>query len=371
MRTRHMLSVFSTFAVGGPQVRFCNLVAALGDEFSHSIFAMDGAYECAERLPASARVAFPHFDLRKGATISNVLRLSRAMSRARPDILLTHNWGTIEWAMANVVAGIRHVHIEDGFGPEEREGQLRRRVLMRRLFLRRTTVVVPSRTLWTIAREIWKLPERRLRYIANGIALEAYEPRQGSVIRDGLTIGTVAALRPEKNIARLLRAFARLPASPLTKLVVAGDGPERASLEALATTLALTTRVTFVGHTTDVASMLAQCDIFALSSDTEQMPLSVLEAMASGLPVASTDVGDVRQMLATENSPFVVALDETALAQSLMSLLNDGGLRARIGRSNRERAEDAFGQVGMFEAYRAVLTGQARSVASGPAPPTA
>jgi len=354
---RHILSIFSTFSVGGPQVRFCRVVAALGAGYRHSVFAMDGNYGCAERLPASANVAFPPVAMRKGATMANVLGFARTLSAMRPDILLTHNWGTIEWAMANQLAGRRHLHIEDGFGPEERSAQIRRRVLTRRLFLRRATVVVPSRTLHDIATRIWRLPEQRLRYIPNGIDLDAYQ-REGSPPASGaVVIGTVAALRAEKNIARLIRAFATLPRQDAARLLVAGDGPERAGLEALATELGLTDRVSFLGHTTDVPSVLSRCALFALSSDTEQMPLSVLEAMAAGLPVAATDVGDVRAMLAGENAAFVVPPEEGALARALAGLAADPALRARIGAANRRKAEAEFDERRMFDAYRSLFDG--------------
>ena len=131
----------------------------------------------------------------------------------------------------------------------------------------------------------------------------------GTPAVDTPVIGTVAALREEKNISRLMHAFAMLPAG---RLVIVGDGPQRPALEALAASLGVAERVCFAGHHLDTAAFYAQFDIFALSSDTEQMPLSVIEAMASGLPVVSTDVGDVRLMVASENIPFVTGLDDAA-----------------------------------------------------------
>ena len=104
---------------------------------------------------------------------------------------------------------------------------------------------------------------------------------------------------------------AALPA----RLVIVGDGPERAALERLSRRARAGRAGGFAGHLADPAPLYAGFDIFALSSDTEQMPLSVLEAMASGLPVAATDVGDVAAMLAAENQAFVTPLDDAALGQ--------------------------------------------------------
>jgi glycosyltransferase involved in cell wall biosynthesis len=168
-------------------------------------------------------------------------------------------------------------------------------------------------------------------------------------------IGTVAALRPEKNLARLLHAVSLF--SHRARLVIIGDGPERPMLESLAATLGIAERVTFAGHRADPRSAYDGFDIFALSSDTEQMPLSVLEAMASGLPVASTDVGDVRAMVAPENAPFVVPAEEAALAGALDRLLADPGPARAIGSANRREAERRFGLASMFDAHRAAWDG--------------
>ena len=168
-------------------------------------------------------------------------------------------------------------------------------------------------------------------------------------------IGTVAALRPEKNLARLLRAFARL--QPPARLVIVGDGADRPGLEALAHELRGAGAVRFTGHMADPQRAYRHFNVFALSSDTEQMPLSLLEAMAAGLPAVATDVGDVATMLATENRPFVVPREDAALAGALAALLDSPELRRAVGAANRAKAERDFDQEVMFRAYEALLTG--------------
>jgi glycosyltransferase involved in cell wall biosynthesis len=351
-----LLSVFATFAVGGPQVRFATLANALGPAFRHAIVAMDGDTACAARLDPALDVAFPAVPVRKGSVLANLRSFRRALRTLDPALLLTHNWGSIEWAMANALPLAPHIHIEDGFGPEERAAQIPRRVWLRRLVLRRCTVVVPSLTLLRIARGVWRLPEARLHYIPNGINLARFEA--AAAIRPpgaGAVIGTVAALRAEKALGRLLCAVPLLPAEPPARLVIVGEGPERAGLEALAGELGLAGRVLFAGHVEDPAGWYRGFDLFALSSDTEQMPLSVIEAMAAGLPVAATDVGDVRAMLAPANAPHVVAKDEAALAGALAALLADPAARAAIGAANRAKAARDYGRETMIEAYRSLF----------------
>ncbi|MCC6718241.1 MAG: glycosyltransferase, partial [Acetobacteraceae bacterium] len=355
-----LLHVFSTFAVGGAQMRFATLANHFGGAFRHAIVALDGNVACCSLLDPALDVRFVPVEARKGDTLGNRRRFRAVLRALRPDALVTANWGCIEWAMANTPALVRHIHMEDGFGPEERERQLPRRVWTRRLLLRGATVMVPSRVLWRLAAEVWRLPRRGLRYIPNAVDLARFAVPQ----RDAAAvpvIGTVAALRPEKNIALLIRVFARMRAAMpgmACRLVIAGDGGERAALERMAAALGVAEAVTFAGHIGDTPSLYAGFDVYALTSDTEQMPLTVLEAMAAGLPVAATDVGDVRAMLAQENGRLVVPVaDEAGLAGALAALVGDARLRAGLGAANRLRAEAEYGQEAMFAAWRALFSG--------------
>jgi glycosyltransferase involved in cell wall biosynthesis len=344
--------VYATFAVGGPQMRFAALANRFADRYRHRIVAMDGITAASERLAPGLDAVFPSVAIRKGATLANRTSFRAALRAWRPDLLVTSNWGSIEWAVANRPRLVPHIHIEDGFGPEEQDSQLLRRVLIRRLALRRSLVIVPSRTLFRLATGTWRLPTAQVRYIPNGIDLRAVAAaRPMPLPGEGPVVGTVAALRPEKNLGRLLHAFRIVAAAVPARLAIVGAGPERPGLEALAAALGLGERVIFTGHSASPAGYYRSFDVFALSSDTEQMPLSVIEAMAAGLPVAATDVGDVREMLATQNAPFVVPPDPAALAEALLALLRNAPARTAIGAANRARAAAAFDQEAMFAAY--------------------
>ncbi len=353
-----LLHVFSTFAVGGPQIRFAALAARYGHAWRHAIVALDGNAACRDMLRQDLLVDYLAVPVNKGDPLGNVLRYRRILRELRPDVLVTYNWGAIEWAMANDFTGLRHVHIEDGFGPDERERQLPRRVWTRRIVLRGATVIVPSRTLERIALKTWWLPHKRVHYVPNGVDLTRFAAA-GPRAADGVpVIGTVAALRPEKNLARLIRAFAIARRSHPARLVIAGSGPEAASLQKQAKALGLADSVQFTGHLNTPQDAYKQFDIFALSSDTEQMPLSLLEAMAAGLPVAATAVGDVAAMLAEPNRRFATACDDEALAAALTALLGDPALRATLGAANHARAAAEFDQERMFRSYATLLVGQ-------------
>jgi glycosyltransferase involved in cell wall biosynthesis len=344
-----ILHVFPSFAAGGAQMRFVTLANAMGGAFRHAILALDGDISCRTRLDPALDASFPSLPLKPGAILGNLPRIHAFLRRLRPDLLMTSNWGSIEWALANHLPHIPHVHAEDGFGPEERDRQLPRRVHARRLALRRSRIVLPSRTLLAIADDLWRLPPARLHYIPNGVDLGRFSP-VGGTDDPRPVIGCVAALRPEKNLGRLLRAAKLVTPRHPIRLIIVGDGPERPSLEALARDLAL--EVDFRGNLADPAPVYRAFDIFALSSDTEQMPLSILEAMASGLPAAATAVGDIGSMIAPENQPYLAARDDHALADAVSRLLDAPDQARAIGQANRRKAEAVFDQATMISKWR-------------------
>jgi glycosyltransferase involved in cell wall biosynthesis len=359
---RHILAVFPSFAVGGAQTRYAALAAAFGPAARHSLIALDGRLECREKIPASIDATYltPPPPANPVAAIAAAWQVMRKL---RPDVVLTSNWGSMDWAIAAKLAGIAHVHSEDGFGPEERDRQLPRRILARRLILRGSEIVLPSRTLLDLAANIWRLQPRQLHYIPNGIDLVRFGAAAPTALPGGPgpVIGTIAALRPEKNLRRLIDAFAMLGAalgktSP-ARLIIAGDGAERPGLQAYAEARVPDGRVIFTGYCAAPERLHAAFDILAMSSDTEQMPLAVLEAMAAGKPIVATDVGDTRAMVAPENAAFIVAKESGALAQALATLLADPERARRIGAANRAKAAAEYGAAAMISTWARLLMG--------------
>lgn len=361
MRTPRLVHVFPAFATGGPEVRTALLINAL-TEFAHTIVSLNGDTSGKCRLDPSASVMFaPATPPRNTMWL---WELGWALCAENPNLLVTYGWGGTDAIFAARLAGLcPTLHVEDGFLPDEAVAQKQARRLVRCVAFRlAAALVVPSRSLEHIATSSWRVPARRVHYVPNGVDTDRFSPplgdgRQQARARLGsraeeLVVGTVGMLRPDKNHARLLRAFASIRSDVAVRLAIIGDGPCRAELEALARDLGVADRVTFAGAIVDPAWCYKGFDLFALSSDTEQMPLSVLEAMASGLAVVSTDVGDVAAMIAPPVGGGVTALsDEGAFRSQLELFCHDEATRATAGAQNRARALEHFSITRMVDSY--------------------
>jgi L-malate glycosyltransferase len=364
---RRILHLHSTFDPGGKELRCVRLINAFGPGAVHTIVsAQPHALGAAKAIEWPNRAEFPaDFPALTGRPLPGRLqRLARAMQDY--DLILTYNWGAMDGVMAHTLfAGVFGlpplIHHEDGFNADEAKALKPGRNWYRRIALgRAAAVIVPSARLERIALETWQQPPRRVVRIPNGIATARFaaKPRRDALPRvikrkGELWLGTIAGLRPVKNLPRLVRAFARLPEA--WQLVILGEGPERETIRAEAQSCGVIQRLHMPGHVADPAGAIGLFDLFALASDSEQFPISVVEAMAAGLAVAAPDVGDVKTMVSPENAGLVTpAGDEAALAASLVALSGDPALRKRLGRANREKARREFDEAAMIEAYRKV-----------------
>ncbi|MEQ1869543.1 MAG: glycosyltransferase [Vicinamibacterales bacterium] len=203
-------------------------------------------------------------------------------------------------------------------------------------------------------------PAARVGVIYNGIdigALPTVEARQS--MRRGLgladnvcVVGTVARLDPVKDLGVLIAAVARLNANRAATLLVVGDGPERQRLEQVAQDADGGTSTRFLGHRDDARAVLAACDVFANSSISEGVSLTILEGMAAGLPVVATRVGGTPEVLDESCARLVPARNVEAMSEALRALSDDSALRAALGRAGRIRVEERFTLDRMVSEYR-------------------
>lgn len=299
----------------------------------------------------------PGLDLR-------ALRRARALIRQSPDAVIhTHN------AMAHyyvVLASLGlpvkcRINTRHGMGGRTRSG---RQEWLYRQSLRGTDYAV---AVCEAARQRFAAdgmrPRRALLSVPNGIRLERFRPaddvaRQSLVAELGLPtgsriIGTVGRLQPVKDHALLLRAFAKVRVQvPEAALVIVGDGPLRAALEAQAEQAGLSDAVRFMGDRHDVPRLLTGMEVFALTSTSEGYSVALLEACASSLPIVATDVGGNREIVRHGiNGRLVPSGDTAAIATALIALLRGGEQAAAMGRAGYAWAQAEASFRTMAERY--------------------
>jgi glycosyltransferase involved in cell wall biosynthesis len=276
--------------------------------------------------------------------------LLRLLRCERIDVLHAHLFGSNVWAsvlgrIARVPVVIAHEHMWAYNG-----GGLRP-LIDRELIARLAdTFVAVSQQGRRSMIEVERIPAERVVVVTNGIPEMA--AGDGARIRDELGIppqaplvGSVGHLRAEKAYEVLIEAAGELlPERPQLRVLIAGEGPERDSLERLSATLELGAAVTLAGARDDIPDLLAALDVAVCCSDFEGGPLSVMEYMAAGLPVVATRVGGLPELVRDgETGVLVPARDPRALALALAELLDDPVRRRELGAAGRELVRSDYG----------------------------
>lgn len=356
----HIAHVVLSLQPGGLENGVVNVVNGIDDtRFRSSVLCLKVAGEFAARVRAPGAEVHT-FGLRKGNDLRLPWRLAQHLRRHRVDVVHTRNAESFFYgSVAAKLAGVpRLIHSEHGRTFDDRALRFWAQRQLTRLA---DTVFALSEQL---RRDLVKhvgLPAERIDVLYNGVDLARFgsADRRDARTRlglaaDAVVIGSVGRLVAVKNYPLLLRAMAH-PALAHVTLVLVGDGPERATLEALAATLGLADRVRFLGHREDVAQLLPALDTFVLPSLSEGMSNTLLEAMACSVPAIASDVGGNAEIVRDGVDGLLFPSDdEAALRDALVQLVHNAAQREQMGRASRERVMSAFDIRSMMRAYEAL-----------------
>ncbi|MBL8521422.1 MAG: glycosyltransferase [Betaproteobacteria bacterium] len=329
-----------------------------------AVFEEGGSLEAALR---DLRVPVHPTFKRAGLDPGLVMRLARLLRARAIDVVHTHNYSAWLYGSlsARLAGKVRLVHTEHSVVERSRVRFLLERLLAR---LPGEVVAVSRHVQEAMTGEIG-IDSGRVRLVYNGVDLmrfSASDERRVAFRREigcddrTVLVGTLARLVPVKNHAHLIRSVAPLlkAGQPDMRLVIAGDGPERSSLEALAQGLGVAPSVHFLGMRTDTPGILAGLDVYVLPSLSEGMNLTLLEAMSSGLPIVATDVGGNGEIVAEGQTGYLVPLgDERALQGRIAMLAASPSLRREFGTAARSEVARRFDQRATIEAYCALYRG--------------
>ena len=307
---------------------------------------------------------------RSALDLGLVRGLAAVMRRRAVDVVHTHAWGTlVEGRIAARLAGVRHViHGEHG----TLETRPRNVTVQRHTWRHVDRLLAVSDELARRMVTIVGIEKERIHVIPNGVDLALFggEARDAARRRLGLPLDTTIVLAlgrlvEVKNYAMLLHAAALLPRNGRPwKILIAGEGPLRADLEQRMTNLELDS-IELLGHRADTPALLAACDIFALTSHSEGMSNTILEAMAAGRPVVATRVGGNPELVREGVTGLLVTSNNAGQLAAALGTLAGAPERARdMGSAAREIAASEFSVERMIDRYSAVYEAVAgRSVA--------
>jgi sugar transferase (PEP-CTERM/EpsH1 system associated) len=382
------MHVVPSLQVGGLENGVVNLVNRMDPErFRHDVVCIGQAGPMASRIE-QAGVSVHAIGKGQGSDYGLAVKLAQVMRQRRPDIVHTRNWGAVDGILAARMAGVPVViHGEHGREAADPEGRNRRRNVARRLLGRwvdRFVVVSGDLARW-LAEETG-VPAGKVVQIKNGVDTEKFHPASDkSALREKLgippesfVVGAVGRLDPVKDYGTLIRAAGRaglpVPNAVGTQagdgmvLMIAGTGPCREELEQAARAEGLGERVRFLGERADVPDLMRAFDLFVLSSVGEGMSNTILEAMASGLPVVATRVGGNPELIEEDvTGTLVPPADPEKLAAAIRIYRDDPSCAREHGRAGRERAVEKFSLSRMVRAYEALYDGVLSGARTGAA----
>lgn len=376
--------VVQRFDVGGLENGMVNLLNHMpGNRYRHTVICLDGFTDFRHKIQRSD-IAFHALHKRPGKDPGLHLRLWRLLRQLRPDIVHTRNLSALEGQLAAALAGVRgRVHGEHGRDVFDLHGANRKYNLLRRAIrplVGRYITVSKDLAGWLV--DAVGVEPRRIEHVCNGVDAERFRPRvegfravgpAGFFTGTEIVIGSVGRMAAVKDHPMLVRAFIELVRTApqlraRVRLVIVGDGPTRAECFALLAAAGMDELGWLPGERNDVPELMRTFDVFALPSLGEGISNTILEAMATGLPVVATRVGGNPELVEEGvTGALVPAGMHRAMAHALTVYADDCATARRHGANARRRAEERFSidamVAGYLSVYDAVFAPRERSVA--------
>lgn len=325
------------FSTGGAETMVAQLVSRLDfDEFDVHLLVIRKPLNNFIERSVDPRVKIIYLNKGMGFDIKTVWRANRVLKRIKPDVIHTHLQSFMYVAWYVMFHRVRMLHTVHNTPEEESKG-LRRKVLR---FLFKRGKAIPVGISDTITAKIKTLyAVDRCETIYNPVDTRRFFPANCEEERKTFRIITIGRMTSIKNQAFLIETFATYhKRNPNSELMVLGDGPLREELVALTERLECLSCISLPGVVSDVRDRLVSSDVFVLTSLYEGLPMTVLEAMACGLPVVSTDVGGIRDIVA-DNGILIDTPDREAFLTAFEKLGENPEERKRMGAQSRILSE--------------------------------
>ena len=337
-----IMQVIPYFCFGGAEIMCENLTYALKNA-GQEVFAVSLYHD---RTPIARRmeeagIRIVYLDKKLGLDLSMVPKLIKIIRRERPDVVHTH-LDVIKYAvLAAKLAGVKKcVHTVHSLADREAEGRVQK--IINGFYFRRGWSVPVALTpeVRNSVSEFYGLPLSRVPVIYNGIDLSRCVPKTTYETGETVTILHVGRFDVPKNHPGLLEAFRLLlETHPECRLRLVGDGELRPDMEKLAREKGIADFVEFCGMQSNVYPYLHDADIFTLPSIYEGNPMTIIEAMGTGLPIVASRVGSIPDMISDGESGLLVEPEPQSICAGLTRLVGDAALRQRLGLAARKQSQ--------------------------------
>ena len=367
----NILHLVYKLTYGGAERILANIVNRSNSHFRHTICSFATSDGFAETIQDRALIV--RLDKAQGNDLRIPARI-KTLCRKR-DIALIHSisWGTyLEGYLGGLMCGIkrpRFVFAFHGKTISDLYGIPRRRIWAQRLLaLGCDAIVAPSRQMANDYSTTFGVSPKKLTLIYNGVDEEEYRPAvrgenprtKFGFAEEDIIIGCVARLDPVKNFPRLIKSFARVvDAVPKSRLMVVGGGDQFHQLNELIRQLKLQDSVLLTGMRSDSAHCMRAMDIYILPSLYEGFSVTILEAMATGLPVLAGRVGGTPELVQDGVNGYLFEIDETqeeCMVTLMIRLCEDSVLRQKLGQQGRQQVLEKFTLSGMVHEYEKMFT---------------
>jgi len=355
-----ILHVLHSFSAGGLENGIVNIINRSPEHFVHELCLLSTAGEFIDRL--TRPVIVHEMNKKSGNSLRLVLQLHELFRKRKADIIHTRNWSAFDGVLAAcLMPKPALIHSEHGRDMSDLDGNVYRRNLTRRLLaFRPRKFVAVSKDLYAWLKDRVHIPISKLTFIPNGVDSERFSPgrefelRKELGIGDGeFVVGAIGRLDPVKNHHGLIRAIQQLQKNghPV-RLVIVGDGPLRREIESFAQASLVAPKALMLGYRPDVERLYRIFDVFVLNSFGEGMSNTVLEAMASGLPIVCTAVGGNAELFPNPQTGTLIGPGQDgALAKALHRYLTSTHERRIYTASARHFAVENFSIRKMINEY--------------------
>lgn len=355
-----VLHLIYRFDIGGLEKVMIECINHSSNVFKHVVISLTNVTEFSTQN-LHKDIDIVALNKKPGNDFSIYLKLYRLFKKYSPDVLHTYNFPTMEYQLLGFILGIKkRIHAEHGREADDPQGKNKKHNFLRRIinpFIQNWIAVSNDLSIW-LNQEVG-LPLKKIRLIYNGVNTDVFSPvnHLNEYSQESVIIGTIGRLDPVKNQLSLIHVLENIEdekpeIAKKIKIVIIGSGDLYSDLKSRIENSNKQNQIFLEGVKYDIARELSQFNIFVLPSIAEGVPMTMLEAMASGIPVICSEVGGIPEILSPETGIMLEPNDYSSWANSIIELIEDRKRAEQLAINGRELVLEKYSIQSMVRQYQ-------------------